>query len=112
MLLFDERNKLIADGPFLDLLGKWKRRLWGDDNLRVAGYSFGDDHVTIARWLETDKSRTLAIRDVEEGKSFSLGLSRANLRNAGTMFSIDDVREMTQLVECIRKDSPKPLHPN
>ena len=57
------RNKLTAEGPFLDLLIKFKKVLDEHWRLLVIGYSFRDAHVNqcIVRWLGTDASRCMTI---------------------------------------------------
>src|SRR6266404_3755337 len=56
--IFGGRNKLTAEGPFLDLLIKFKKVLDEHWRLLVIGYSFRDAHVNqcIVRWLGTDAS--------------------------------------------------------
>jgi SIR2-like domain len=52
-VIFGGRNKLTADGPFLELLTKFREALNRHSHLFVVGYSFRDPHVnqSIARWL-------------------------------------------------------------
>ncbi len=62
-VIFGERNKLTAEGPFLDLLHAFKRELAASDRLTVIGYSFRDEHINtcIAHWLHTDARHRLRI---------------------------------------------------
>lgn len=62
-VLFGGRNKLTAEGPFLDLLMKFKADLFENDDLIVIGYAFRDPHVNhcILRWLKSDDDRTITI---------------------------------------------------
>ena len=68
-LVFGERGKLDADGPYLQLLLEWERELRRCDSLFVIGYSFRDDHINtlIARWFhprrETAVTRRLIVLD-------------------------------------------------
>lgn len=65
MLLFGGRNKLTAEGPFLDLLMAFAQALEKSTRLTVIGYSFRDHHVNalIARWRRRDDRRVLRVVD-------------------------------------------------
>ncbi len=45
MVIFGHRNKLTAEGPFLDLLKQFDEQLRRTDILTVVGYSFRDPHI-------------------------------------------------------------------
>jgi SIR2-like domain len=45
MVLFGHRNKLTAEGPFLDLLKQFDEQLLQTETLTVVGYSFRDPHI-------------------------------------------------------------------
>jgi hypothetical protein len=64
-LIFGQRGKLRAEGPFLSLLAEFENQLAGASRLIVIGYSFRDDHVNelIRRWLADDASRTILAVD-------------------------------------------------
>ncbi|MDR3500917.1 MAG: SIR2 family protein [Parvibaculum sp.] len=68
-VIFGGRNKLTAEGPFLDLLIKFKALLVQTDELIVVGYSFRDPHVNhcILRWLGATgrKSRLIVVEHTE-----------------------------------------------
>jgi NAD-dependent SIR2 family protein deacetylase len=53
MVLFGHRNKLTAEGPFLDLLKQFDEQLQQTDLLTVIGYSFRDAHINfyISKYL-------------------------------------------------------------
>jgi NAD-dependent SIR2 family protein deacetylase len=53
MVLFGHRNKLTAEGPFLDLLKQFDEQLQQSDLLTVIGYSFRDTHINfyISKYL-------------------------------------------------------------
>jgi len=62
-VIFGQRNKLTAKGPFLDLLRVFKEQLNEADRLTVIGYSFRDDHVNeyISQWFNGAETRTIRI---------------------------------------------------
>lgn len=64
-LIFGQRGKLRAEGPFLSLLAEFENQLAGASRLIVIGYSFRDDHVNelIRRWIADDTSRTILAVD-------------------------------------------------
>jgi hypothetical protein len=70
-LIFGGRNKLQADGPYLDLLRAFAADLEEAQELVVVGYSFRDDHVntTIRTWFNRDSRRTLTVIDPAFDKS-------------------------------------------
>lgn len=45
MVIFGQRNKLTAEGPFLDLLKQFDQQLQETERLTVVGYSFRDLHI-------------------------------------------------------------------
>lgn len=65
VLVFGQRAKLQADGPFLSLLGEFERLLAESRSLIVIGYSFRDEHVNevIRRWTAEDAARTIVVVD-------------------------------------------------
>lgn len=64
-LLFGQRGKLQAEGPFLGLLAEFENALSSAQQLVVIGYSFRDDHVNdvVTRWSAEDVGRRLLIVD-------------------------------------------------
>jgi SIR2-like domain len=64
-LIFGQRGKLRAGGPFLSLLAEFENQLAGASRIIVIGYSFRDDHVNelIRRWIADDTSRTILVVD-------------------------------------------------
>lgn len=64
-LVFGQRGKLRAEGPFLSLLGELETLMSGADHLVVIGYSFRDEHVNeiILRWTSDDIDRTITVVD-------------------------------------------------
>ena len=62
-VIFGQRNKLTAEGPFLDLLRAFQRELVRADILTVVGYSFRDFHINvyISHWLNGDPRRVLRV---------------------------------------------------
>ena len=63
VVIFGGGNKLTVDGPFLDLVKTFQRRLEEHTTLVVIGYSFGDFHINrlIERWLRRSKERNIII---------------------------------------------------
>jgi hypothetical protein len=45
-ILFGGQNRLTAEGPFLDLLFRFRAELLAADRLTIVGYSFRDDHIS------------------------------------------------------------------
>jgi len=62
-VIFGQRNKLTAEGPFLDLLRSFQQELSHCETLTVVGYSFRDDHVNeyLSQWLNQSKDRKMRI---------------------------------------------------
>jgi NAD-dependent SIR2 family protein deacetylase len=62
-VIFGNRNKLTAEGPFLDLLKAFQDELATAQILTVVGYSFRDSHINvyISQWLNTDANRVLRV---------------------------------------------------
>jgi hypothetical protein len=62
-VIFGHRNKLTAEGPFLDLLQAFIAALEQSNLLTIVGYSFGDPHINalIARWLNGQSARRVRI---------------------------------------------------
>lgn len=62
-VVFGQRNKLTAEGPFLDLLRAFQHELSRSDILTIVGYSFRDDHVNeyISQWLNQSRERKIRI---------------------------------------------------
>lgn len=64
-LVFGQRGKLRAEGPFLGLLAELEAQLARSNRLVVIGYSFRDEHVNelIRRWASEDESRLIKVVD-------------------------------------------------
>lgn len=64
-VVFGQREKLRAEGPFLEIFGEFRRRLALSSLLVVVGYSFRDQHVneTIRHWINGDTSRRIIVID-------------------------------------------------
>ena len=77
-VIFGSRNKLTAEGPFLDLLQTFIEALNQSSLLTVIGYSFGDSHINslIGRWVNGDKARRVRIV-VRSGSSLTSGFAKA-----------------------------------
>ena len=62
-VIFGGGNKLTAEGPFIDLLHKFKCLLWQKSHLLTFGYSFRDDHINhlIEHWFTANPTTKLTI---------------------------------------------------
>jgi len=69
-VIFGSRNKLTADGPYLDLLRNFSENLDEATELVVVGYSFRDSHINvyISNWLNANEGNRLSIIN---GKKFA-----------------------------------------
>ena len=63
VVVFGGKNKLTAEGPFLDLLFWFKSELARCAQLIVIGYSFRDEHINhfIVSWFKADASRRMTV---------------------------------------------------
>jgi hypothetical protein len=79
--IFGAGNKLRMNGPFLDLLLRFREALDRTDLLEVCGYSFRDPHVnyTILRWLSFDSSRRVNVFDQYLSMERLIGNINANI---------------------------------
>jgi hypothetical protein len=70
-VIFGHRNKLTADGPFLDLLRAFQRELGQTERLTIIGYSFGDVHINVylSNWLNQNKDHKIRIIEPKFQKS-------------------------------------------
>ena len=64
-VVFGQRNKLTAEGPFLDLLFAFRQELERAGRLTVIGYSFRDPHVNeyLAQWINASPEHRFRIVD-------------------------------------------------
>ena len=62
-VIFGHRNKLTAEGPFLDLLRAFRRELSQVQLVTAIGYSFADSHINeyLSQWLNSDSQNKLRI---------------------------------------------------
>ena len=65
VLVFGQRGKLRAEGPFLSLLVEFEAALARASRLIVIGYSFRDPHINdiVSRWTRADQARTIVLID-------------------------------------------------
>lgn len=83
-IVFGQRNKLTARGPFLDLFHTFKTELNSCSRLTVIGYSFRDEHINtcIAQWMNRDPNNKMRVvkrnftSDVSNGFWDSLWIAR------------------------------------
>ena len=83
-LVFGQRGKLRAEGPFLSLLGELETLISRANRLIIIGYSFRDDHVNeiIQRWTSEDIGRTITVVDPQWPERF---YGRPSYEFRGTM---------------------------
>lgn len=64
-LVFGQREKLRAEGPFLQLLEEFRSTLRGSTTLVSLGYGFRDPHINeiIGRWLNAGPQTHIALVD-------------------------------------------------
>lgn len=69
-VIFGQRNKLTAHGPFLSLLEEFRSRLNKSDLLTVIGYSFRDNHINeyLTQWINEKTERKVRIINGEHYK--------------------------------------------
>lgn len=62
-VIFGHRNKLTAEGPFLDLLRAFQRELVNAERVTIVGYSFADVHINVylSHWLNSNSDHQLRI---------------------------------------------------
>lgn len=80
-VIFGQRNKLTAEGPFLDLIRAFQKELSQTERLIIVGYSFRDPHINefLIQWLNNSTERQITIVDPFISKNDSKFL--LNLRN-------------------------------
>lgn len=63
MVIFGQKNKLTADGPFLDLIRVWDEELAKTNILTIVGYSFRDSHINhyISKFLNAGGGNELRV---------------------------------------------------
>lgn len=68
-VIFGHRNKLTAEGPFLEILRAFQRELDKAERLTVVGYSFADTHINVylSQWLNSNAKHRLRIIDPSFG---------------------------------------------
>jgi hypothetical protein len=77
-VIFGQRGKLRAEGPFLGLLSELESQMSRAMKLLVIGYSFRDDHVNevIQRWLSEDVERAITVVDPAWPEHFPPGVPK------------------------------------
>jgi hypothetical protein len=62
-VIFGHRNKLTAEGPFLDILRAFRRELSNVEIVTAVGYSFADVHINeyLSQWLNANPQTRLRI---------------------------------------------------
>jgi hypothetical protein len=72
-VIFGHRNKLTAEGPFLDLLRAFRRELSNAEMVTAVGYSFADVHINeyLSQWLNANPQNRLRVVNPSFGKNQS-----------------------------------------
>jgi NAD-dependent SIR2 family protein deacetylase len=81
VVVFGQRGKLRAEGPFLSLLSEFEKWLAESNRLIVIGFSFRDEHINeaIRHWLAEDYARTIVLVDPKLPEQLAPGDFRAEL---------------------------------
>ncbi len=74
-VIFGGRNKLRAEGPFLELLAQFEAQLDEARCLLIVGYSFRDDHVNevVRRWVNKRDNTRIVVVDPNFVDEYSMG---------------------------------------
>jgi len=81
-VIFGQRNKLTAEGPFLDLMHAFQKELSKNDQVIVIGYSFRDDHINeyLTQWINNSSTNRMVVIDPDiDNKSTEFVLNVRNL---------------------------------
>jgi hypothetical protein len=64
-VIFGQRNKLTAEGPFLDLMHAFQKELSKYEQVIVIGYSFRDDHINeyLTQWINYSSTNRIIVVD-------------------------------------------------
>jgi hypothetical protein len=64
-VIFGQRNKLTAEGPFLDLMHAFQKELLINQQLIVIGYSFRDEHINeyLTQWINNSSTNRMVVID-------------------------------------------------
>lgn len=62
-VIFGQRNKLTAEGPFLDLMHAFQKELSKNEQVIVVGYSFRDDHINeyLTQWINNSNTNHMVV---------------------------------------------------
>lgn len=108
-VIFGQKNKLTADGPFLDILRAFKLELTRATRLIIIGYSFRDVHINIylSQWLNSNIDNHIVIIDpaVDVNNEFIHTLSR----HASDRFTVIRKKASEGLIELMTQ-AALPIH--
>jgi|ERR1035441_1460013 NAD-dependent SIR2 family protein deacetylase len=104
VVVFGQRNKLTAEGPFLDLLRAFEEKLKEADRLTVIGYSFRDDHINeqIRKWLN-NAAGMIRIINNKEFPSTTIPFART-LINLKERVEVLDLGAKDGIAKCFSTD--------
>ncbi|MCX6554292.1 MAG: SIR2 family protein [Candidatus Aminicenantes bacterium] len=62
-VIFGQRNKLTAEGPFLDLMHAFQKELSKNEQVIIIGYSFRDDHINeyLTQWINNSSTNRMVV---------------------------------------------------
>jgi NAD-dependent SIR2 family protein deacetylase len=106
MVIFGQRNKLTAEGPFLALLKHFDEQLQQNDILTVVGYSFRDTHINfyISKFLNQDVGK---IRVIDPN------FEASDVEYVQYLRKFREIRpEQIEVIEKYTGDALKELYPN
>ena len=101
-VIFGQRNKLTADGPFLDILRAFRSELSKSQRVTVIGYSFRDEHVNtfLRQWLNQNLENRMRII------SLDFDTSRVPFVRQLKVFR-RDVPDRLEVINVVRDRCPK-----
>lgn len=97
MIFGSQSEKLVAEGPFLQLRTEFQNILRKTNKLGIVGYSFQDDHVNamLRVWMSTRNNSKLVILDPSEDISMALSQVTSGIRvvkgKFGPRFNVETV---------------------
>lgn len=103
-LIFGQRGKLRAEGPFLSLLSEFEEHLSSASCLIAVGYSFRDEHINqaVTHWVSEDSERTIVLVDPHLPERLSSGDFRGRLERYLNRSSWDRQSEAPERLTILR----------
>jgi len=87
-IILGTRDKLRAEGPFLDILFEFKARLKSVQNVVVIGYSFGDAHINsyLEKWVREPGNKLTVVSGKNVDLPYSLQYQATNTQQTAESF--------------------------